>query len=172
MLPPWSELPTPLDFDKKKGSKSPLPSTQAAPSSFTLSTAPVLKRTSAANSIKRQSSLSIPTKVKKRHSGIGVASSLGRLFKILADFFLLAGRTEDATVWYTESLQYLKSQDVIWHASALEGLATVSVLDAWSAGQGLVSFRLLRPIHVVSKFDFKFRITPFPPQLSRSRGRM
>jgi trafficking protein particle complex subunit 9 len=170
MLPPWSELPTPLDFDKKKGSKSPLPSAQVAPSSFTLSTAPVLKRTSAANSVKRQSSLSIPTKVKKRHSGIGVASSLGRLFKILADFFLLAGRTEDATVWYTESLQYLKSQDVIWHASALEGLATVLVLDAWSAGQGLVSFHPLRPFHVVS--TFVFRIARFPPQLSGSRGRM
>ena len=25
------------------------------------------------------------------------------------------------------------SQDNVWHASALEGLATISILDAWSA---------------------------------------
>ena len=30
-------------------------------------------------------------------------------------------------------------QDPIWHASALEGLATIFVLDALSVGQGLVS---------------------------------
>lgn len=34
-------------------------------------------------------------------------------------------------------------QDPVWHASVLEGMATVFVLDAWSAGQGLVSQLLL-----------------------------
>jgi hypothetical protein len=30
------------------------------------------------------------------------------------------------------------SLDAVWQASALEGLATISVLDAWAAGHGLV----------------------------------
>ena len=51
----------------------------------------------------RQSTLGVPTTKNKRNSGIGVASSPGRFFKILGDFFLLSGRTEDATVWYASS---------------------------------------------------------------------
>lgn len=40
---------------------------------------------------------------------------------------------------YTEALQIFKpSQDLPWQASALEGLATITILDAWSAGHGLV----------------------------------
>lgn len=50
----------------------------------------------------RQSTLGLPASKSKRNSGIGVASSPGRLFKVLADFFLLSGRTEDATIWCVE----------------------------------------------------------------------
>jgi trafficking protein particle complex subunit 9 len=46
----------------------------------------------------RQSSLGPPT-ARKRQTIIGAASSHGRLFKVLGDLFLLAGRTEDASVW-------------------------------------------------------------------------
>jgi hypothetical protein len=46
----------------------------------------------------RQSSLGVPPS-RKRQSLIGAASSHGRLFKVLGDFFILAGRTEDASVW-------------------------------------------------------------------------
>jgi hypothetical protein len=46
----------------------------------------------------RQSSLGVAT-ARKRQSLIGAASSHGRLFKVLGDFFLLAGRAEDASVW-------------------------------------------------------------------------
>jgi hypothetical protein len=46
----------------------------------------------------RQSSLGVPS-VRKRQNIIGAASSHGRLFKLLGDFFILAGRTEDASVW-------------------------------------------------------------------------
>jgi len=48
--------------------------------------------------MKRNSSLGVPT-VKKRLSGIGAASSHGRLFKVTGDLFLLSGRTEDASIW-------------------------------------------------------------------------
>jgi trafficking protein particle complex subunit 9 len=37
---------------------------------------------------------------------------------------------------YSEALVLLKnSQDAIWHASTLEGLATIQVVDAWAANQ-------------------------------------
>jgi hypothetical protein len=44
-------------------------------------------------------------------------------------------------------------QDAIWHASALEGMATIHVLDAWSAGHGLVrlSFKIL--IHGADRYS-------------------
>jgi hypothetical protein len=45
---------------------------------------------------------------------------------------------------YAEAIVLFKTgQDPVWHASVLEGMATVFVLDAWSAGQGLVSQLLL-----------------------------
>lgn len=89
--------------------------------------------------IQRQSTLGPPA-VRKRVSAVGAVSSHGRLYKVLGDFFLLAGRTEDASLWYAEAIVLFKTgQDPVWHASVLEGMATVFVLDAWSAGQGLQS---------------------------------
>lgn len=101
-LPSWADMPPPLD---SAGSIPSLPSHNSQPDmskpTLTLATAPVLKRTSSIGPNNyRQSTLGVPaSNVKKRLSGIGVSSSLGRLFKVLADFFLLAGRTEDATIW-------------------------------------------------------------------------
>ncbi|KAG1756741.1 TRAPP II complex [Suillus paluster] len=81
-----------------------------------------------------------PPAAKKRASAVGAVSSHGRLYKVLGDFFLLAGRTEEAMLWYAEAIVLFKTgQDPVWHASALEGMATVFVLDAWSVGQGLQS---------------------------------
>lgn len=92
-----------------------------------------------ASLIQRQSTLGSPA-VRKRVSAVGAVSSHGRLYKVLGDFFLLAGRTEDASLWYAEAIVLFKTgQDPVWHASVLEGMATVFVLDAWSAGQGLQS---------------------------------
>ncbi|KAG1782538.1 TRAPP II complex [Suillus placidus] len=92
-----------------------------------------------ASFIQRQSTLGPPA-VRKRPSAIGAVSSHGRLYKVLGDFFLLAGRTEDALLWYAEAIVLFKTgQDPVWHASVLEGMATVFVLDTWSAGQGLQS---------------------------------
>ncbi|KAG5638372.1 hypothetical protein H0H81_000383 [Sphagnurus paluster] len=46
---------------------------------------------------------------------------------------------EDPKMRLCEALQLLRpSQDYTWHAATLEGLATVSVIEAWSAGNGLV----------------------------------
>lgn len=43
-------------------------------------------------------------------------------------------------VRYNESLALFKSstQDVAWHASALEGLATIPIVEAWSSTHGVV----------------------------------
>ncbi|THU80824.1 hypothetical protein K435DRAFT_972612 [Dendrothele bispora CBS 962.96] len=123
-LPSLSEMPASLN------GLPPLPSHNSQPeiSKTGFSTPAVMKR---------NSSLGVPT-VKKRLSGIGAASSHGRLFKVTGDLFLLSGRTEDASIWYNEALQLFKpSVDSIWQAATLEGLATISVLDAWSSGYGL-----------------------------------
>jgi Transport protein Trs120 or TRAPPC9, TRAPP II complex subunit len=41
---------------------------------------------------------------------------------------------------YTEAVTLFKTaNDPVWYASALEGLATVAILEAWS-GQGFVRF--------------------------------
>lgn len=49
-------------------------------------------------SLHRQSTLG-PPPVKKRLSGLGATSSHARLYKVYGDFFLLAGRTQDAQIW-------------------------------------------------------------------------
>ncbi|PBK78204.1 hypothetical protein ARMSODRAFT_947080 [Armillaria solidipes] len=139
VLPPLSELPTPLNGNRIRDTLPPLSSHNSSPdmskSGFTLASSASMKRTSSAGH--RQSTITVPAS-KKRLSSIGAVSSPGRLFKVLGDFFTLAGRTEDASVWYTESLQLFRATpDPVWQASALEGLATISILDAWSAGHGL-----------------------------------
>ncbi|KAF5391257.1 hypothetical protein D9757_001865 [Collybiopsis confluens] len=128
LLPAQTDMPPSLDA---KDSLPPLPSHSSQPE---LSKSALSK---VAPAMKRNTSLGVPT-VRKRLSGIGTTSSHGRLFKLMADFFLLAGRTEDALIWYAEAVQQLKSPlDSIWSASALEGMATIPILDAWSAGHGL-----------------------------------
>ncbi|KAJ7452373.1 TRAPP II complex [Mycena galericulata] len=137
MLPP-PDLAQPLDNGRKRDSLPPTPSHNSQPEikpAFNLASAPSMKRNSSGF---RQSTLNLPPPAKKRLSSIGVASSHGRLFKVLGDFFLLAGRTEDAAVWYNEALLLFKSSsDAVWQAATLEGMATVSIIDAWSTGQGL-----------------------------------
>lgn len=151
-------MPTPLDNGGMHDALPPLSShnsqPEITPANLSVSRAPLKRNSSSAPGF-RHSTLGVPS-AKKRLSGIGVASSHGRLFKVLADFFLLAGRTEEALVWcvrffhfliqhqmsatrYTEAILLFKlPQDTIWHASAMEGMATLSILEAWSAGHGLV----------------------------------
>ncbi|KAF9264661.1 hypothetical protein L218DRAFT_861806 [Marasmius fiardii PR-910] len=127
-LPPASEMPLSLDIASGR-----------LPSLLSHNSHPEISRMTSlsAPQMKRNSSLGVPT-AKKRVSGIGAASSDGRLYKVMADLFLLSGRTQDANIWYTEALQLFKPLvDNLWQASALEGLATISILDAWSTGQGL-----------------------------------
>lgn len=103
-LPPLSELPSSLSSlarnDNSLNSSSYNSSTDIARTSFSLGSVPNLKRntsiTAAANS--RQGTLGVQAQ-KKRMSTIGTSSSHGRLYKMLGDFFLLAGRIEDAMIW-------------------------------------------------------------------------
>ncbi|KAI9507373.1 transport protein Trs120 or TRAPPC9 TRAPP II complex subunit-domain-containing protein [Russula earlei] len=141
-LPSASDLPMPL-VNEEREPLARLPSHNSQPELsagvFRKGTPPIsgVKRnpSTAVGSPIRQSSLGVAT-VRKRHSFIGAASSHGRLFKVLGDLFLLAGRTDDASVWYTEAVALFKTaNDPVWYASSLEGLATVALLEAWS-GQG------------------------------------
>ncbi|KAI0797912.1 TRAPP II complex [Abortiporus biennis] len=153
-LPSLSDIPKPLDSDvPARSSLPPIPTYSSQPEltangSTLRSKAPTplsLKRTSTLGpgmpgfptSPYRHASLPTPT-AKKKPLAIGAVSSHGRLFKVFGDLFLLAGRTEDASIWYTEAIATLKStMDAPWNASALEGLAVIPVIEAWSSSQAL-----------------------------------
>ncbi|KAI0780823.1 TRAPP II complex [Trametes elegans] len=148
ILPPSSEMPRSLDDEVRRDSLPLLPSHNSQPELTT----PALRSKSPLG-LKRNSTMSpglLPTRhaslpptspalpPKKRPTTIGAASSHGRLFKVLADFFLLAGRYQEASIWYTEAIVLFKTpQDAPWHASALEGLATIPVVEAWSSTNGI-----------------------------------
>lgn len=112
-LPPPSELPKPLDNDgSTRSSLPPIPLQHSQPE-LTTGSAILRSMTPSTLSVKRNSSIgpvlpnspyrhtSLPTQAtKKRQTAIGAVSSHGRLFKVLGDLFLLAGRTADASIWY------------------------------------------------------------------------
>ena len=112
VLPPAAEMPEGLDKidDTKRAS---LPAFNSQPELTTPGTIARNKIT-AGFTLKRNSTLGpgmVPTSgslrnsslvaypPKKRASAIGATSSPGRLFKTLGDFFLLAGRLEEAAIW-------------------------------------------------------------------------
>jgi trafficking protein particle complex subunit 9 len=103
LLPPLSDLPSPLNsLSKNEESPPSLASRSSQPDisrPFTLNAVPTLKRHSSTTTTNtRQPNLAVQTQ-KKRLSTIGISSSHGRLYKTLGDFFLLAGRTDDAMIW-------------------------------------------------------------------------
>jgi hypothetical protein len=102
ILPPLSDIPSSLHSEYKKDSVHPTfhaNQLDANKSGFGLAGASSLKRNSTALPGVRQSTLNVQNP-KKRVSTIGTTSSHARLYKLLGDFFLLAGRLEDASVWY------------------------------------------------------------------------
>jgi hypothetical protein len=88
-----------LDNDTKRDTLPPLPNNNSQPELSVTPAAIALKRNSSSGPGLRQTSLNASA-MKRRHAGIGAASPHGRLFKVLGDFFLLAGKTEDAVIWY------------------------------------------------------------------------
>jgi hypothetical protein len=65
-------------------------------------------------------------------SPFSTSSTSGRLKKVLGDLWLMSGRLHEAIPCYTESITSLKSHnDSLWHASACEGLAAATLLEAW-----------------------------------------
>ncbi|KAG1052966.1 hypothetical protein G6F43_004920 [Rhizopus delemar] len=66
------------------------------------------------------------------HGGEGnktIQRTPGRIKKLLADFYLLAGRLPDAIQFYNEAIDMTKSHsDYLWLASAKEGLACTMLL--------------------------------------------
>ncbi|KAH9926207.1 TRAPP II complex [Fomitopsis serialis] len=145
-FPSASDLPRSLDPETAhRDSLPPLPSFNSQPDLGTTNgsakhkTPAALKRMSSGPGLvpSRTASLpSTPVTAKKRPNIIGTASSHGRLFKVLADLFLMAGRHADSQIWYTEAIALFKGSphDTAWHAAALEGLATIPVIEAWSSG--------------------------------------
>lgn len=117
-LPPVSEMPKPLENDMPlRSSLPPLPSQHSQPELATGSSL-LRAKTPTTLSVKRNSSIgpgppsspfrqaSLPApSAKKKPTAIGAVSSHGRLYKVLGDFFLLAGRSMDSTVWYVSSFR-------------------------------------------------------------------
>ena len=107
ILPPLSELPTSLDNHPKRDTLPPLPA-RNQPEMGTIGKPVAVglppKRNITPGPGFRQSTLASAT-AKRRLPGIGASSTHGRIFKVLADFFLLAGRNEDAVVWYVGSFK-------------------------------------------------------------------
>ncbi|CEI86846.1 hypothetical protein RMCBS344292_01273 [Rhizopus microsporus] len=65
-------------------------------------------------------------------SGKTVQRTPGRIKKLLADFYLLAGRLPDAIQFYNEAIEMTKDHsDYLWLASAKEGLACTMLLMAF-----------------------------------------
>ncbi|KZT67733.1 hypothetical protein DAEQUDRAFT_792472 [Daedalea quercina L-15889] len=146
-LPSAGELPRSLDPESaQRDSLPPLPSFNSQPDlgvngSAKPKTSAFQKRMSSGPGLIPSRTASLPSTptsaaAKKRPNLIGAASSHGRLFKVLADLFLLAGRHADSQIWYTEAIALFKGSphDTAWHAAALEGLATIPVIEAWSSG--------------------------------------
>jgi hypothetical protein len=107
IVPSITELPSSLnEGPNSRASLPPLPSQHSQPEITTLSSlrnsSPVQRPSSSGPgspkaAVSRQSTLGLPTAAaKKRQTFIGAASSQGRYLKVFADFYLLAGRTEDA----------------------------------------------------------------------------
>lgn len=107
ILPPLSHMPRQLSIDESSGSFPPVPpknDSQAELSAFSrIQLGSNRSSTSSPISMSnfRQSGAGLPVSVnaKKRQTVIGVMSSPGRQFKVLADFFLLAGGLEAAVIW-------------------------------------------------------------------------
>ena len=69
---------------------------------------------------------------------------------------------------YNEAIVLCKApQDVAWHASALEGLATIPIVEAWSSTHGIV--RMLRGSRVPPLADRSSRMAQ---PTTRIRGQM
>ncbi|KAF8654133.1 hypothetical protein AX16_003664 [Volvariella volvacea WC 439] len=141
-FPPISELSNSFELSQKCVSTPPLQSHNSQPEiskgNSSIPTPAPLKRNVSSGPTFLQSTLSAQQPQKKRLSTMGATSSHARLYKLLADLFLLSGRTEDAMLWYTEALVLFRSStDCTWHAATLEGMATVTIIDAWAAGHGL-----------------------------------
>ncbi|TFY64017.1 hypothetical protein EVJ58_g2901 [Rhodofomes roseus] len=138
-------MPRSLDPEiPQRDSLPPLPSYNSQPDLSTngparSKTPAASKRMSTGPGLVPSRTASLPTTpvtAKKRPNLLGAASSHGRLFKVLADLFLLAGRHADSQIWYSEAIALFKGSphDTSWHAAALEGLATIPVIEAWSSG--------------------------------------
>ena len=95
-MPALSDMPMQLGSHSRSSSPQPDPRRTSFQRS---STASGLNSPAANTTSFRQSTLGLPANRNKRNSAIGAVSSPGRQYKVWADFFLLAGRLEDATIW-------------------------------------------------------------------------
>ncbi|KAK9461698.1 TRAPP II complex [Lipomyces oligophaga] len=86
----------------------------------------------------------------------------GRALKMIANMYLLAGRTHDALREYVEALNVLKStNDHLWHAACLEGIAVSMAILAYLNVSFTIPSVVLPPVALQEKKDSK----PEPPHM-------
>ncbi|KAK7204718.1 TRAPP II complex [Myxozyma melibiosi] len=86
----------------------------------------------------------------------------GRSMKMIANMYLLAGRTTDALKEYVEALAVLKGvNDHLWHATCIEGIGMCMIMLAFLNMPFTIPSVILPPIPNAEKRDQK----PEPPHL-------
>ncbi|KAF7727378.1 hypothetical protein EC973_007621 [Apophysomyces ossiformis] len=134
---PSSSSPGPTELPRHNRASHPPPIPQQSTSSSFLKRA----STTTVNSRSPKFSPATPPPVPsmtRSTSAQGIASqdigktkrrTPGRIKKLLADFYLLAGRLPDAVTHYNQAIEMTRSQsDHLWYASAMEGLVCATIL--------------------------------------------
>lgn len=116
-LPGTGDLVPPTEMLDSKTSSQPILSSQQTHTDLAnaLQTRDLsLKRSSTLGpgSMPTRNSTLIQSTQKRRASGMGSTASAGRLYKVLGDLFLLAGRTMDASIWYFVSITRFQSSNL------------------------------------------------------------
>lgn len=85
-------------------------------------------------------------------------------------YYVFNWSSSKAEYRYNEAIQLLKgTNDILWQATAMEGIATITVIDAWSVGQGLVSENIKNFVGLASLwYAAKFRYCSQRPVVGRS----
>ncbi|KAI8098748.1 TRAPP II complex [Halteromyces radiatus] len=127
--PPPTPAPThstSSSFLKRASSMASNNSTTASPTFNKMATLPPIPSPSMSRTNSAQGTSDL-TKTKRR--------TPGRIKKLFADFYLLAGRLPDAVSHYQQAIEMTKTtSDFLWLASAMEGLACATLLLEYLQG--------------------------------------
>ncbi|ORX93503.1 Trs120-domain-containing protein [Basidiobolus meristosporus CBS 931.73] len=141
-------IPSPKSCDKHLSTPAATPSNAFPPAgNFLRSPSPNVDSPTSATSLSTPFSASTPdARVRKR--------TQGRIYKLVSDLYLMAGKLPDALATYTNAIETTRNNtDFMWHASALEGYycALILLADIQSTEESATSIPI--PIFPSSSFS-------------------